>query len=67
MKYIGAGTVMLALLFSACANQQQPSAPPPLKLATESPTEPSAQPPPPTGAQVLAQQPSEVQGAIKGA
>ncbi len=55
----------LALVLSACASQQQPPAPPPLKLVTESPTEPSAPPPPPTGAQLLAQQPSEVQGAIK--
>src|SRR5712691_2688035 len=64
MKYIGAGSVTLALLLSACASQQ-PHTPPPLKLVTESPAEPSAPSPPPTGAQLLAQQPSEVQAAIK--
>ena len=64
MKYIGAGSVTLALLLSACASQQPPT-PPLLKLVTESPAEPSAPQPPPTGAQLLAQQPSEVQAAIK--
>ena len=65
MKKLAAGSVTLALLLSACASQQQPPRPPPLKLVTESPVEPSAPPPPPTGAQILAQQPSEVQSAIK--
>lgn len=65
MKCLAAGSVSLALLFSACASQQQPPPPPPLKLVTESPNEPSATPPPVTGAQLLAQQPSEVQAAIK--
>jgi len=65
MKYIAAGSVTIALLLSACASQQQPVTPPPLKLVTEAPAEPSATPPLPTGAQLLAQQPSEVQGAIK--
>jgi P-type conjugative transfer protein TrbG len=65
MKYIAAGGVSLALLLSACASQQQPPTPPLLKLVTESATEPSASPRPPTGAQILAQQPSEVQAAIK--
>jgi type IV secretory pathway TrbF-like protein len=45
--------------------QTQIVPPPPLKLVTESPIEASARPPPPTGAQLLAQQPSEVQVAIK--
>ena len=65
MKKLAAASVTLALLLSACASQQQPPAPPPLKLVTESPSEPSATPPPLTGAQLLAQQPSEVQAAIK--
>ena len=65
MKYIGIGTMTLALVLSACATQHQTPAPPPLNLVTESPIEPSPTPPPPTGAQLLAQQPSEVQGAVK--
>jgi type IV secretion system protein TrbG len=65
MKYIAAGSVTLALLLSACASQQQPPTPPPLKLVAEAPTDSSATPPPPTGAQLLAQQPTEVQAAIK--
>ena len=65
MKSIAAGSVTLALLLSACASQQQPPAPPPLKIVTEAPTDSSATPPPPTGAQLLAQQPAEVQAAIK--
>ena len=65
MKSIAAGSVTLALLLSACASQQQPPAPPPLKLVTEAPTDSSATPPPQTGAQLLAQQPAEVQAAMK--
>ena len=65
MKCIAAGSVMLALVLSACASQQQASTPPPLKIVTEAPAESSATPPPPTGAQLLAQQPAEVQAAIK--
>ena len=65
MKSIAAGSVTLALLLSACASQQQPPAPPPLKLVAEAPTYSSATPSPPTGAQLLAQQPAEVQAAIK--
>lgn len=64
MKFIAAGSVTLAFLLSACASQQQPPAPP-LKLVAEAPTDSSATPPPPTGAQLLAQQPAEVQAAIK--
>src|SRR6266851_2205066 len=64
MKYVGAGTITLVFVLSACASQQPPP-PPPLKLVTESSTEPRATPPPPTGAQLLARQPSEVQAAIK--
>ena len=64
MKCIAAGSVTLALLLSACASQQQPT-PPPLKIVTQAPAESAATPPPPTGAQLLAQQPADVQGAIK--
>ena len=65
MKYIAAGSLTLALVLTSCASQQQPTTPPPLKLVAEAPIESSAPPPPPTGAQMLAQQPSEVQAAIK--
>jgi P-type conjugative transfer protein TrbG len=65
MKFIGTGTMTLALVSSACATQHQTPAPPPLNLVTESPTEASPTPPPPTGAQLLTQQSAEVQGAIK--
>ena len=59
-----AGTLTLALTLAACA-AQQPSAPPPLNLVTEAPPQAEAAPAPPTGAELLAQQPSEVQEAIK--
>ena len=65
MKYIKAATATLAIVLSACANQQQLSTPPPLKLVTETPAEPSSPSPLPNGAQILAQQPAEVQGAVK--
>ena len=65
MKSIVAGIVTLAVLLSACAGQQQPPAPPPLKIVAEAPTDSRATPPPPTGAQLLAEQPAEVQAAIK--
>jgi len=64
MKSIVAGSMALTLLLSACAGQQQPPAPPPLKIVAEAATDSSATPPP-TGAQLLAQQPAEVQAAIK--
>ncbi|MGH7778975.1 MAG: P-type conjugative transfer protein TrbG [Candidatus Binataceae bacterium] len=65
MKRIAtAGTLALALTLGACAAQQAP-APPPLKLVTEAAPQPEATPSPPTGAQLLKQQPSEVQAAIK--
>jgi len=57
--------IALTMALSACAAQQPPSAPPPLKIVTEAAPKPEATPPPPTGAQLLAQQPSEVQQAIK--
>ena len=59
-----AGIVTLALTVGACA-PQQPSAPPALNLVTEAPPQAEATPAPPTGAELLAQQPSEVQAAIK--
>jgi type IV secretion system protein TrbG len=65
MKKSPTATVTLAFLLSSCATQQQPPTAPPLKLVTESASEPSAIPSPPTGAQLLAQQPSDVQAAIK--
>ncbi len=65
MKSLAAGSVTFALLLSACASYQQSPAPPPLKIVTEAPAETGATPPPQTGAQLLAQQPAEVQAAIK--
>ena len=65
MKCIAVGSVMLALVLSGCASRQQTSTPPPLKIVTEAPAESPANPPPPTGAQLLAQQPAEVQAAMK--
>jgi len=65
MKYMGAATMTFTLVLSACASQQQPPAPPPLKIVTEAPAESAATPPPQTGAQLLAQQPVEMQAAIK--
>ncbi len=65
MKAIrSASTIGLALMLSACAAQQPPT-PPPLKIVTEAAPKPEATPPSPTGAQLLAQQPSEVQQAVK--
>jgi type IV secretory pathway VirB9-like protein len=63
MKYLAAATLTLALALSASASQPQTA--PPLNLVTESPTEPSPTPPPPAGAQLLAQQPAEMQRALK--
>jgi P-type conjugative transfer protein TrbG len=65
MKSVVSGSVTLALLLSACAGQQQSPAPPPLKIVTEAPAEPTVTPAPATGAKLLAQQPAEVQAAIK--
>ncbi len=56
--------VALAISLTACATQQPP-APPPLRIVTEAAPKPEATPPPPTGAQLLAEQPPEVQQAIK--
>jgi len=65
MKSIAAVSVTLALMLSACASQQQASTPPPLKIVTEAPTDSPSTLPPASGAQLLAQQPAEVQAAIK--
>jgi type IV secretion system protein TrbG len=62
MKYTASGVVSFALMLNACANQQ-PAAP--LSVATEVPIVAEATPPPPTGAQLLAQQPAGVQTALK--
>jgi P-type conjugative transfer protein TrbG len=59
-----AGTIALALTLSACA-AQQPPAPPPLRIVSEAAPKAAATPPPPTGAQLLAEQPPEVQQALK--
>ncbi len=59
-----AGTIALALTLSACA-AQQPPAPPPLKIVTEAAPKSAATPASSTRAQLLAQQPAEVQQAIK--
>jgi len=59
-----AGTIALALTLSACAAQQPPAAPP-LRIVSEAAPKAAATPPPPTGAQLLAEQPPEVQQALK--
>jgi len=55
---------MLLLTLGACASQQPP-APPPLKLVTETDLKSETTPPTPTGAQLLAEQPPAVQEAVK--
>ncbi len=65
MKRIGSfGFVALSLTLGACAPQQAPQ-PPPLTLVTKAEPAAEAEPAPLTGAQLLAQQPEEVQGAVK--
>ncbi len=65
MKRIAmAGTLTLALTLGGCANLQTPPEPP-LNLVTEAAPEAEATPPPPTGAELLAQQPSQVQEAVR--
>ncbi len=63
-RVASAGTLALALTLGACA-APQPPAPPPLNLVTEAAPQPELTPAPPTGAQLLAQQPAEIQTAIK--
>jgi P-type conjugative transfer protein TrbG len=65
MKFIGTSTMTLALVLSACATQHHTPAAAPLNLVTEAPAESKATPPPPNGAHLLAQQPAEVQAALK--
>ena len=59
-----AGTLTLALALGGCAAKQPPT-PPPLKIVTEAAPKQDATLPPPTGAELLAQQPREVQEAVK--
>jgi type IV secretion system protein TrbG len=59
-----AGTLTLALALGGCA-AKQPPAPPPLKIVTEAVPKQDTAPPPPTGTELLAQQPREVQEAVK--
>ncbi len=56
--------IALTISLAACTAQQVP-VPPPLRIVTEAAPEPEATPPAPTGAQLLAEQPPEVQQAIK--
>jgi P-type conjugative transfer protein TrbG len=63
-RVASAGTLAFALTLGACAAPQAP-APPPLNLVTEAAPQPAATPAPPTGAELLAQQPAEIQTAIK--
>src|SRR6266852_989218 len=65
MKRIAtAGTLTLALTLGGCA-AQRPPAPPPLKIVTEAVPKQDTAPPPPTGTELLSQQPREVREAIK--
>ncbi len=58
------GCVFLALTLAACSAQQPPP-PPPLTLVTKAAPPPEPESAPPTGAQLLTQQPEEVQEAVK--
>jgi type IV secretion system protein VirB9 len=53
----------MALMLGGCVAKQAP-APPPLKLAVEAAPKPEASSPSPTGAQILAAQPPQVQDAL---
>ena len=64
MKYLAIGCLVCGAVLGACSNQRAPL--PPLSVATEAPVVAEEKEPPPlTGAQLLAQQPAEVQAAIK--
>ena len=65
MKHIaGWGSLALALIAGGCTPQQ--AAPPPLSLATRAaPMPEETSPPPPSGAELLAEQPREVQAAMR--
>ena len=62
-----AGSFALALMLGACTalQNQQPAAPPPLTLVTHAEAQAEPTPAPPTGAEILAQQPAEVREAIE--
>jgi type IV secretion system protein VirB9 len=62
IKLIAAG-VTVALALSSCTTEQQTGPTPPLKLPTELGSQTA--PTPPTTAQLLAQQPSQIQEAVK--
>lgn len=65
MRNFAIGLMVCGALLSACGNQQSP--PPPLSVAAEAPVVSEDKTPAPlTGAQLLAQQPAEVQAAIRG-
>jgi type IV secretion system protein VirB9 len=65
MKGIGKlGFVALSLTLGACT-AQQPAPPPPLTLVTKAARPAEPEPAPLTGGQLLAQQPEEVQEAVK--
>jgi type IV secretion system protein VirB9 len=53
----------MALMLGGCVAKQTPA--PPLKLAVEAAPKPEAYPPPPTGAQILAALPPQVQDALR--
>lgn len=61
---VTAGCVALALTAASCAAKTPPP-PPPLSLASNDLASPEPAPAPLTGAQLLAQQPSEVRQAVK--
>jgi P-type conjugative transfer protein TrbG len=56
--------IVVALMMGGCVAQKPPT-PPPLKLAVEAPSPKPEALPPPTGAEILAAQPSQVRDAIK--
>ena len=56
--------VGLALMMGGCGARQSP-APPQVKVAVEAPGRKPEAPPPPTGAEILAAEPSQVRDAIK--
>ena len=62
MKSIAMGLMIGGAVLSACSSQPPV---PPLRFATEAPVVADTTPATPTGAQLLAQQPAEIQAAIK--
>jgi type IV secretion system protein VirB9 len=61
---VTAGSITLAFAIASCAAKTPPP-PPPLTLVTNDAASPEPSPAPLTGAQILAQQPSEVRQAFK--